>query len=394
MITTAGPFNVAEGTTAVETLTATDGDTPSADLAWSIPSGADADKFTLSAAGVLAFAAAKDFENPDDADGDGSYEVTVQVTDGDNPTTMDVTVTVTNVDEPGSVSLFPASPRVGTVVRATLEEPDGGVGPAFAGGTERVIWSWARSSDKSGWNDITGVSGASYTPVVGEVGMWLRASAAYTDNEGPDKSAEAVSVTIVGERAPAPGLSVFELVSSGLTNPWDIAFTPDGTMLFTERPGKLNSRLTDGAIQEIEAGLTAEGADFAAARTTGMMAIIVDPNFADNRRFYTCQGYKDPDGPNEPEIDEVRVIAWTINDGYTEATRVNDPLVSGLPGRTGSHGGCRMRFGPEGYLWIATGDASQGANSQNLSLPWAGRSCGWTPLRAPGRREIRSLRRR
>ena len=44
------------------------------------------------------------------------------------------------------------------------------------------------------------------------------------------------------------------------------------------------------------------------------MAILVDPNFNANRRFYTCQTHFSPR--------EVQVIAWTINTDYTEATRV------------------------------------------------------------------------
>ena len=51
------------------TLTATDQDRAAADLAWSKAGGADAGQFTLSTAGDLAFAAAPDYENPDDADG-------------------------------------------------------------------------------------------------------------------------------------------------------------------------------------------------------------------------------------------------------------------------------------------------------------------------------------
>ena len=85
------------------TLTASDGDTPIDQLTWSIPSGdaggADADKFTLSSTGVLAFSAAKDYETPDDADTDRIYEVTVQVSDGDNPVTADLLVTLENVLE-------------------------------------------------------------------------------------------------------------------------------------------------------------------------------------------------------------------------------------------------------------------------------------------------------
>ena len=70
-VATASPIVVAENATAVATLTATDADTAAADLAWSIPAGADggADgaKFALTADGALSFKAAKDFEAPDDA---------------------------------------------------------------------------------------------------------------------------------------------------------------------------------------------------------------------------------------------------------------------------------------------------------------------------------------
>ena len=98
-ITSATTFTVDEGTTAVETLDATDQDSAAADLAWSKAGGADAGQFTLSTAGDLAFAAAPDYENPDDADGDRTYEITVQVSDGDNTDPADIRVTLKNVIE-------------------------------------------------------------------------------------------------------------------------------------------------------------------------------------------------------------------------------------------------------------------------------------------------------
>ena len=103
VITSATSLTAAENQTAVATLTATDADTPDANLTWSIPSGAtggaDGGRFTLSSTGVLAFASAKDFENPDDADTNGSYEVTVEVSDGALKATADLTVTLTDVNE-------------------------------------------------------------------------------------------------------------------------------------------------------------------------------------------------------------------------------------------------------------------------------------------------------
>ena len=53
----------------------------------------------MTAAGVLSFAAAKDYETPDDAGADGVYEVTVQVSDGGRTDSADLTVTLTNVNE-------------------------------------------------------------------------------------------------------------------------------------------------------------------------------------------------------------------------------------------------------------------------------------------------------
>ena len=105
VIVDAGPFTVSENQTAVATLTATDGDTASADLVWTIEGGADESAFELSTAGVLTFAEAKDYEAPDDADADGAYEVDVMVTDGVNrvvglfATGALLTVRLADVDE-------------------------------------------------------------------------------------------------------------------------------------------------------------------------------------------------------------------------------------------------------------------------------------------------------
>ena len=98
-ITSATTFPVDEGTIAVATLTAEDQDSTAADLAWSKAGGADADQFMLSADGDLAFAAVPDYENPGDADGDRTYEITVQVSDGDHTDTADIRVTLQNVIE-------------------------------------------------------------------------------------------------------------------------------------------------------------------------------------------------------------------------------------------------------------------------------------------------------
>ena len=103
-ITSEGPFLVDEGETAVATLTADDDDTDAGDLIWSKTGGADSAKFSLTSAGVLTFSAAKDYEAPDDDDADGTYEVTVQVSDGSDSDMAELLVTVLNVTELTSIT--------------------------------------------------------------------------------------------------------------------------------------------------------------------------------------------------------------------------------------------------------------------------------------------------
>ena len=101
-----------------------------------------------------------------------------------------------------------------------------------------------------------------------------------------------------------------------------------------------------------------DGSDFWANGETGLMGLAVDPSFATNNRFYTCQGHSNPR--------EIQVIAWTLDASNRTATRVADPLVGGLPVSTGRHGGCQLEFGPDGSLFIGTGHAAIGSTPQNL----------------------------
>ena len=277
----------------------------------------------------------------------GNYETLTSV----------ATEAIKAADRPGTVSLFPARPRVGTVVSAALSDPDGleggGSGPAASSGA--VSWSWARSSGGTAWTGVEAYDdGDSYVPTEEDEGMLLKAEASYTDGQGPGKSAEAVSPAVVGAREPGPELMVTEIVT-GLSHPWGIDFTPDGTMLFTQRAGVLNARLTDGTVKRVAADL----GDLLVDGFAGLQALAVDPDFTTNRRFYTLQGHAGR---------EMQVIAWTIDADYDEATRVVDPLVEGMPIGPGPwHSGGRLLFGPEGYLWIATGDGRVVTGAQDLT---------------------------
>ena len=180
-----GPSSVDYGENAAVEVADYDATDPENDnIGWSL-AGTDREDFTVSAAGVLSFASRPDFEDPDDADGDNEYHVTVVASDGrDGTDEHGVTVTVGNVDEPGVVGLSSA-PQAGTEVTAALSDPDGSV--------RNVSWSWQRSQDRSSWSEISGAAASGYTPSVDDVGFYLRASVSYDDGAGTGKSAEGAS---------------------------------------------------------------------------------------------------------------------------------------------------------------------------------------------------------
>ena len=143
---------------------------------------------------------------------------------------------------------------------------------------------------------------------------------------------------------------------SGLSNPWDLAFLPNGEMLFTERPGLLRLRRTTGTLITV-----AQPSDVVVGGEGGMMGMTIDPQFAANRYVYTCFS------SNAGGSNDQRVVRWTLASDGTSLSARRD-IVTGLPHANGGrHSGCRPRFGPDGNLWIGTGDAAVGTNPQDLT---------------------------
>ncbi|MGY1821409.1 PQQ-dependent sugar dehydrogenase [Geodermatophilus sp. SYSU D00079] len=155
----------------------------------------------------------------------------------------------------------------------------------------------------------------------------------------------------------APALDV-TVVADGLDHPWDVAQAPDGTLLVDERGGGLTAVLPDGTVQDV----AADFGDLFATGETGLMGLLLDPAFEQNRRFYTCQGRQDGDGRS------IAVVAWTVDPAWRTATRVADPLLGGIPVNesSGRHGGCRLRLDPTGAMLVGTGDTAVSENAQDL----------------------------
>ncbi|TGN33244.1 PQQ-dependent sugar dehydrogenase [Aeromicrobium chenweiae] len=156
--------------------------------------------------------------------------------------------------------------------------------------------------------------------------------------------------------ATKPALKV-TVVAQGLQLPWDLAFLPDRSMLFTQRDRKtLSLRRTDGTIRRI---FTAPNHMWSSGET-GLMSVEVAADFARTRAFMTCHGYRKPGG--RPEV---RVVRWRLNRAATGASYVRT-LVAGMPSSGGRHGGCALVKGSRNQLYIGTGDAATGRNPQSL----------------------------
>ncbi len=173
-------------------------------LTYSLANGGDSDKFTISTStGQLSVAtgAALDYESKP------VLEVTLQVSDGmdadeNQDTSVDDTITVTinliNIDEPGEINLSSARPEVGKSLTASLTDPDGSL--------TNTTWLWEKSGDGvENWESVNGGTTDTYTPVLEDRDMYLRATVRYTDGQGPGKSAAKTSGNRVQARQQGGG---------------------------------------------------------------------------------------------------------------------------------------------------------------------------------------------
>ncbi|WP_242355453.1 sorbosone dehydrogenase family protein [Anaeromyxobacter sp. SG64] len=169
-----------------------------------------------------------------------------------------------------------------------------------------------------------------------------------------------------GDGAAAPGCTLVEdgwgpagtvpirveRVATGLEVPWAIAFLPGGDALVTERPGRI--RLLRGGALEAEPVATVP---VVAEGEGGLLGIAADPGFAENRRFYTYHT-ADEDGRRVN-----RVTRWLLAEDRRSA-RVERVILDGIPAAV-VHDGGRLRFGPDGQLYVGTGDAREPARAQD-----------------------------
>lgn len=134
---------------------------------------------------------------------------------------------------------------------------------------------------------------------------------------------------------------------TGLDTPWAMAGLPDGSLLVTERDTAEVKRIVDGEVEVI--GVVEDAV--AAGGEGGLLGVAVPPDFTEDPRIYLY--YTSPD--------DNRVVTMAYDqDGLGNMEEV----LTGIP-KANIHNGGRMKFGPDGYLYIGTGDAANADNAQD-----------------------------
>jgi aldose sugar dehydrogenase len=157
------------------------------------------------------------------------------------------------------------------------------------------------------------------------------------------------------EAEPSGELALAEpdVVATGLEIPWALAFLPDGTILVTERPGRVRA-VRDG---ELQAEPVAEIADVVHRGEGGLHGIAVHPDFDEHRLVYVY--YTAADGN--------RISRFPLGEDLSFGEE--HVLLRGIPAAS-IHNGGALAFGPDGMLYATAGDAGDpdaAADPQSLA---------------------------
>src|SRR5438046_2804625 len=142
-----------------------------------------------------------------------------------------------------------------------------------------------------------------------------------------------------------------ETVVGNLQVPWSIVWAPDGRMIFTERPGRV--RVYENGKLRPEPLFTVP--DVEPKGESGLMSVVLHPQFATNHFVYLSYAYNTGG-------QAVRVVRYRETPaGLTDRKLI----IENIPAAQ-FHAGSRLRFGPDGKLYITTGDATQRELAQKL----------------------------
>jgi aldose sugar dehydrogenase len=143
-----------------------------------------------------------------------------------------------------------------------------------------------------------------------------------------------------------------ETVASNLEIVWSIVFAPDGRMFFTERPGRV--RVIENGKLRAAPFFTVP--DIEPSGESGLMGMALHPKFSENHFVYLAYAYK-TGGNQFVRVARYRETGETLTEART--------IIEQIPASR-YHSGTRLRFGPDGKLYITTGDARNQSQAQKL----------------------------
>lgn len=151
-----------------------------------------------------------------------------------------------------------------------------------------------------------------------------------------------------------------ETVATGLQVPWDMGFAADGRIFVTERVGRVRV-IQDGKLLD-QPALTLDSI-WKQPAENGLMGLCLHPDFAKNHFVYIAYGNYVKKVEGQKSESDIRVVRYTESGNTLSDPKV---ILSGLPAG-GNHAGCRVRFGPDGKLYVTTGETFKGELAQDLS---------------------------
>ncbi len=178
------------------------------------------------------------------------------------------------------------------------------------------------------------------------------------DDDGGGSTGPTPTPSPTATASPTPPVTaVDQRVVASFDNPWAMVFLPDGRLLVTEKPGRLQL-VTQAGVKTPVANVprvTYSG-------QLGLQDVVLDPGFATNARIWIS--YAEPATGGQ----QLAVARATLNTSATP--RLDDVTViwRATPATTGGQLGARLAFAPDGRtLFVSSGERQQGTPAQDLS---------------------------